>query len=203
LPVEAAEAGGPAKELRARARIELATPRFSVRLRRSERGCGWALERKKYPGNGDFCTRPVSLDFARRPSWGDYSPCSRLVPAWLALVVVGALGCGEDERPSESVETPVDAPRLNRPELAVFRSVDQLVKLRADGGGAQVLVGRSAGRGPANRTRPCGVVARREADRVFVDDKNTRVAGPLRGSLMGRVGIEPTTLRLRVSCSAN
>ena len=64
------------------------------------------------------------------------------------MLVAGLSACGGHERHDEALGAPLAAGPLDRPELVVFRSVDRLVRMYADGSGARVLVGKSAGRGP-------------------------------------------------------
>jgi Tol biopolymer transport system component len=65
-----------------------------------------------------------------------------------SLIGSAALGCGggDDGPPASLARAPVAAPRLDRPELAVWR-YSQLARSRPNGGGVRVLVGDPGGEG--------------------------------------------------------
>jgi Tol biopolymer transport system component len=82
----------------------------------------------------------------------DLVACPRrgLIVGLLATVGVCGLGCAEEQdgRSAPTIGAPVRAPALARPQLAAWRSGDQVVKATADGRTLRVLAGRSAGRRP-------------------------------------------------------
>jgi Tol biopolymer transport system component len=78
----------------------------------------------------------------------------------LVTFIVAAVGAGIAACPGGDGESPlgpaVEAPRLDRPELVVWRS-SQLVRVRADGRTVQVLVGDPSGEGfVATQWEPAG-----------------------------------------------